>query len=210
MSRRTPYRTLASVFVFILLSLSRPASAEPLLAFDEQGVVISGLTPAGRVALFGVARVGRGFGVSILPHQEVLADEDGDGRISVELDPVPAKSIWVAVDLTNGRSTAGAPGDFPVRSGSFAKPGDEALAIDRDFVYVFRVRPGVGAWSARAGDGGEADRDGAPDGTLRPDFAGMQPARGTNVPAPDDGSPGDVYVIIDPNRLDFQVLRGVR
>jgi len=84
---------------------------------------------------------------------------------------VPLRSIWFAVDLATGETGVATPPDFPLLEMDL--PGEaipaalNRLELRRRFAYLLLVRPGVGAWQLRVGDGGESDEDGEPDGTLR-------------------------------------------
>lgn len=64
------------------------------------------------------------------------------------------------------------------------------------------VRPKEGAWVLRVHDGGETDDDGDNDGAIRARLASFS-AFGGSPPPPAKLEPGDVVLILDPERLLF-------
>jgi hypothetical protein len=153
------------------------AQAPPTLAFEPNALVASGVTPKGKVAWFGVARELEDYAATLVRRDQILEDEDGDGKVRLDIGkPVPAQSVWVAVDLTSGAYAVAVPegsraaelpmpGRNPGRGGA-GKP--EWVEVNRRFLEIAVVRPGQGAWALTAGDGGRADDDGASDGSTRP------------------------------------------
>src|SRR6185295_15846360 len=147
-----------------------PALAAPAkVSLQEAAVVVTGVTPGGKVAVFGISRRGLEYVVRVERREEVLLDQDKDGAVTLELgETLPLKSIWVAVDLTRGEFRVASPAGFPLRQASLPAGGIAAarneLQDRRDFVEVFLARPGAGAeagaWGLSAGDGGASDADG--------------------------------------------------
>jgi hypothetical protein len=160
--------------VFCLLAAVTPAvAAPPVVSFEPQAVTAAGVTPKGRMVWFSVAREISRNAAKIVSRIEQVDDGDGDGKVRLDLArPVPLRSIWFAVDLETGEAGVAAPEGFPLLEATLP---DQAIAaaldrldLDRQFVYLLLVRPGVGAWALRVGDGGSSDEDRQPDGTLRP------------------------------------------
>ncbi|MGH2627335.1 MAG: hypothetical protein ACRDHY_11870 [Anaerolineales bacterium] len=191
------------------------ASGTVTLAFDERAVVASGLTAGGQVAWFGVAREPVNFGAAVVRREALLADEDADGKVRFELDrAVPFRSIWVAVDLTSGESAIGTPAGYPLRPlklgvNAFLSRGlgkVDLFTESRDFLQVFVVRPKSGAWVLSAVDGSAEDQDGPANGSVTLDTLLLEPV-GKSPPAPDGFAKDDVFVAIDPNRMEAVAVR---
>ena len=200
------------VGLFFLLLMVVPlipaAAAPPVLTFEPQAVIASGITPKGRVVWFSVAREISRRAATIVPRIELAVDDDGDGKVRLDLArEVPRRSIWFAVDLETGEAGVAAPEEFGLQEAELPARAIPAalnrLDLERRFVYAVLVRPGVGAWMLRAGDGGASDEDGEADGTLRATlsrFTGLGPSP---LPPPTRVSARDLLLVIDPNRMDF-------
>lgn len=188
------------------------AAEPPAVSFEPEAVVASGLTPKGQVIWFSVARETSRRATTVVPRIEARSDDDGDGTVRLELDrEVPRKSIWFAVDLATGESAVATPEGFPKIErdlpGKAVPAALNRLELERQFAYLVLVRPGVGAWSLRVGDGGESDQDGEPDGILRAALAGLVPVGETGSRPPERFSPKDVLLIIDPDRMEYSAVR---
>lgn len=199
--------------VCLVLLLAEPLSAAPpSLSFEPEAVLAQGISPKGRVVWFSVAREISRQAATVVPRIEQAADDDGDGAVRLELGKeVPLRSVWFAVDLETGEAGVAAPEGFPLLEGDLAGRAIPAalnrLELQHGFVYLVLVRPGLGAWKLRAGDGGASDEDGQPDGTLRaalPSLEGIDP---TTPPPPERFSPGDLLLVIDPNRMEYLRFR---
>ncbi len=192
---------------FLLLPLGARA-VPPVLSFEPGAVVADGVTPKGRVVWFSIARVIERRSATIVPRIALVTEDDGDGKVRFELpDGVPVRSIWFAVDLETGEAGVAAPEELGLQEGQLSSRAvSTALGrfdLDRRFVYLVLVRPGVGAWMLRAGDGGASDEDGEPDGTLRAPLARLEGIGGDPLPPPLSLAPRDLLLVIDPNRMDF-------
>jgi hypothetical protein len=187
-----------------------PAQPDLKLAFEKSAVVASGLPPGSQVVWFGVARQISQHTATIVRRETVIADDDKDGAVRLELDrPVPFQSIWVAVDLATGAAAVAVPEGYPLRQvelpgQSVGHGGGQSDWVEdsRGYVDIVVVRPGQGAWGATVGDGGGADDDGAYDGRLVAALDRMR-GLGPNPPgAPQHFKPRDLVVVIDPNRME--------
>jgi hypothetical protein len=100
---------------------------------------------------------------------------DALGEAFFELEEgarVPENSIWTVVDLSTGAFAISAPGSFfldesPVPGNAFEVGAPGLLNRFRHtfaWVDMVLIRPGVGAWTLRASDGGPGDRDEVADG----------------------------------------------
>lgn len=215
---RRPLRTLALSSPLLLLapvaraqSPPEPPSNPPSLEVGESAVTVRGAPPGGRFVLFGVAQETEQFLTTIVRREQILTDDDGDGAVIFELGrPVAFTSAWVAVDLASGQAAVAVPEGFPRRELAQA-PRTAPATLDRvevDLLMVdaLLIRPWIGAWGRRAGDGGASDADGETNGTIRTALAGMWSV-GDSPPVPETLAPGDVLAVIDPHDLGVAVMR---
>jgi len=79
------------------------------------------------------------------------------------------------------------------------------LGVSREFPdgTALVVRPKVGAWGARVGDGGPDDEDPAP-GSFRTTLAHLHPLGASPAP-PEKFQAEDVVVVVDPNQMSFSL-----
>jgi hypothetical protein len=187
-----------------------PPATPPVLELGENTVTVRNVPPGGGVVLFGLAHETRQFITTIVRREQILRDADGDGSEVLELaQPLAVTSVWAAVDLQSGAVATVTPAGFPLnefelRSGAIPAALNR-VELDLPMAEVLLVRPGVGAWGRRAGDGGASDRDGDTDGIIRLALAGMWSV-GESPPAPERFAPGDIIVVINPQTLGFAVL----
>ena len=198
-----------------LALLAAPLSAAPPeISFEADAVVARGITSKGQAVWFSVAREISRRSINVVPRHAVMADEDGDGAVRLELgQEVPLRSVWFAVDLATGETAVATPEGFPLLEmdlpGNAIPAALNRLDLERRFAYLVLVRPGVGAWHLRVGDGGASDEDGEPDGTLRAALSSLTP----QMPHPIDVlkcsfelPPRTLMVIKRPSRLRFRQL----
>ncbi len=180
---------------------------------------MAGITPKGQALGFSVARELADDDVAtVVRRTQVLADEDGDGKVEWDLEPRRA----VALDLGGGRPRRPArwppprPEGYPLRlvswrGGGLGRGGVGADQVRdaRSFVEVLLVRPGQGAWQLTVADGSAQDADGRADGKLAAALDRLEPVPGlpgiTGPPSRFD--PSDVVVVIDPNRMELIVVQ---
>jgi hypothetical protein len=210
----TPY--LLSL-VLPALAFAQPPSGPsgPAITFDKSSVSVAGISPNGRMVLFGVAReIAEDDVATLVRRSQVLSDDDSDGVVKLDLGrDVPLRSVWVAVDLATGQVTAAAPEGYPLRRVNWrgvgiarGNPRADRVEDARRSAEVLLVRPGAGAWQLTVGDGGEGDDDGAADGKLAAALDRMTPVAGTDPP-PARFDPKDIVVLIDPNRLELTIVQ---
>ena len=203
-------------------AMAVPALADSRLELEllEESVRVTGVTPAGAVALVGFMRYERnGFLISARTHLD-RTDSDGDGSVTFDLHhPVTERSIFVAVDHADGT--------FAVRSGSPERapeidpPSDnlgffsgvpKTLFHRQSRAMAWFVRPGRGTWFSEAVDGSELDHDGSRDRQLLMSVEDFEPVGG-----PDDGDDRaeaplsfesrDVLLVLDPIEFSFYVVQ---
>jgi len=224
-------RSLSLVLVFVSLSgISLPGAVagqegngppadppvvRPEIAFDADGLSLSGLTPGGEAVLFGVARRALGYHQRVERVEEVVvADEEGGARYDVP-EGVPVTAVWALVDLATGEVSAGPSPGFSRSVRPFPTAGlrgrggvPDRLAASLEGAHILYVRPGEGAWGTALLDGGVYDQDGVDDGAFEVALEDLV-AVGTSGPpvAPAEVAAGDLVVVVDSTDLDLFVLR---
>ena len=174
----------------------------------DGGVTVSGVTPGGSIALVAVGRgAGRRGMISQYRESRLLADENGDGTITYRpAREIPDRSVWLGVDLIDGRYAIGASPEFVFGNSSLVsslrKDAEGELAIlEKEIprLTVLLVRPKSGAWLFEAREGGAADHDG-PNGRLQLFFSDAIAIEGKDN-APKHLKNGDVVLAVDPYQL---------
>ena len=194
-----------------------------MLEIEPSALVVVGLEPEAEVVVYGISRrAGEGGIRQRVEHEAFLVDDDGDGQVTLELDaPVDHHSIWAVVDQASGAYVVDVPPGSPRRELEFPGRGPEEGSrgqLNRlrhegfGFVHLLLVRPGEGAWTVTAADGGPFDADGSfADGVLLEidrarAVAGDGDAEEAAAP-PERFAPGDVVVVIDSDRMSFYAAR---
>jgi hypothetical protein len=196
----------------VLLAVPLSAATPPQISFEPEAVVARGISPKGQAVWFSVAREISRRSTNVVPRHAIVADEDGDGTVRLELEQeVPLRSIWFVVDLATGETAVAVPEGFPLLEMELPRRAIPAalnrLDLERRMAYLLLVRPGVGAWQLRVGDGGASDDDGEPDGTLRATLSSLTPVKEGGPPPPDHFSPRDVLLVIDPERMESATVK---
>jgi len=205
------------VIVVGIVALGPAIHADPPMEIeiDGEAVVISNVEPGAKVLYFSVLREALGY----VPHTErrdlIVVDDDGDGTIRIELGFVPPlKYVGIAIEMaSSGRFAAVTPAGSSARQVAFPAQSlrgqgnrlDE-LDSDGDYVEIALVRPGVGAWSAGASDGGSIDLGDANDGRVLTALADMQPI-GDSPPPPDEFEKDDVLIKVSPRQAEYYAVR---
>jgi hypothetical protein len=179
----------------------------PVVSFADHAVIASGMTPKGQVVWFGVMRDFDAGTLDWSHHEEITTDEGGMGTAQLDIGkPVALESIWFAVDLATGRFAVNAPAGYPLRRFELARDAIPAardrLAIRRSLLVVVLIRPGVGAWTLRAGDRAAGDSDGTADGKVDIDLTQLVPI-GSSPGAPKSFLPKDTLLVVDQAQMDF-------
>jgi hypothetical protein len=189
-----------------------PVAAEPLSVSLTDSTVQVDSTPRSTVAVVGVAQEPANYLWRIASRRELLLDDDGDARLAyTPPHGVAFRSIWIAVDVASGASAMAVPPGFiaeemhelAVGSGKAVETVAKTLDISRGRVEILLVRPGAGAWSLSAREGGPDDRDGTPNNRLRVHLQRLLPLRLDYGAAPDALREGDVVVVLDANRMQY-------
>lgn len=199
----------------LLMAQASNAAGPFRLTVGPDALVASEATARGEVLFLGITReVAPDDVAEIRRRLEVLADEDGDGQVTYKLDqPMAQRSMWVAVDLTSGAFETASPEGFRLRKvnwrgrGFTNRPDGRGSVEDaRPFAEVLVVRPGVGAWILRLGDGGPDDEDGTPNGRLEAALDRMSPL-GDSPEPPAGFQRDDVVVLMDPNTMEMTLAK---
>jgi hypothetical protein len=197
---------ISACFVF------RSGVAAPL-SFSKGSITAVGMTPAGAVVWFGATIASTGYEVRATRSAAVtLADTTGNASYSPP-DTGP-RSVWIAVDLTSGRYATGVP-DGSVgtikhldTSSLVVSPRLQWRPIRAVTAEILVIRPGVGAWTLTASDGGRDDADGHFDGQISAAPAQFKSISITGAP-PLAFLSSDLVVAIHPFELEM-FIAGVR
>lgn len=174
----------------------------------------SNVTPGGQLVLFGASiRSERGMS-TLRRFSEVLADGDRDGTVLYQpRGGVPFRSIWVAVDVRTGNHVVATQDGYElihqeVSAKDLKHDSDAAVGLleERLSVDLVLIRPGDGAWSLRAREGGNTDGDKMRDGRLTLLFGNAHALDPSFGKAPKHLKRGDVLAAIDTGRLELLTL----
>jgi hypothetical protein len=187
-----------------------PPPVVPSIAVNAGGVAISGLTPGAPAIVFSITHEKRGYVTGYARHDYLLRSADALGNASVNVAPVSPISVWCVVDLQTGAYATTAPASYTLRRSPLPNGALRAvdngqlnrLRLKHDFLEVLWVRPGVGAWRASVGDGGESDADHAVDGHLSIAPEQME-ALGVSPPPPNHYLPTDTFILVDPDTMEL-------
>lgn len=191
----TPALPLPLAALAVALSLpTLPAAGQfgPVFVYGAEKVTYHRSLPGTSAVLFGLWRERLpGGGTRVEGRAEVSGYSTDQGEESqvqatyfAELElgrPVPPLSLWWAMDATTGETLLGAPTGTAIwpLSAESVKVESDRLEVTRERVMVLQARPGGGAWQLGLTDGGEADADGAVNGTvvaLAADFDSVSPS----------------------------------
>ncbi len=195
-------------------------TAQPALNLGNNAVVFNGASPDGDVAFFSVAKIPLGYSQRVEVRREVVV-ADATGRAEWALESEPAlKSVWAAVDLASGEWALASPEggllrQQPLELTAFERdPGGELSTLLYDGHVVAEalvVRTALsagspGVWGLRLSDGGDADGDGDHNDAIRLHPASLAAIGEAGAP-PLAFAPGDVVVLVDPDRLEVSAVR---
>jgi len=206
---------LAAALVWVSSAMaadSKPAA--PAITILEQSVVVSSITPGGKVLLFST---GREMSHTRPPVRQpartaiVLSDDTHAGTVRYDAHkPLPDMAIWLAVDLTSGSYAFQTTRGFdPVRvdlAGDVVKNDNAGQLKKIEWqvaeVEAVVVRPGVGAWYVYAAKHSKLDENASNTKPLRLDFDSLTPI-GDSPANPHNFRKGDVVALFDPRWLQY-------
>lgn len=190
-----------------------PASAPPTIAFDTDQVRVSGMTPGAPVALvtLWLKRMPELWS-NIEGHKWGSVDDDEDGALQFDIgEPIPALSVWAAIDGPTGGIVVAVPDRFRLHeieaSGRRVLQGARRLRVWRRRLDIVWVRPDQGIWFLRAKDGRADDEDGVQNGRIEAFTERFHPLFPRFGPPPASFAPEDSFVGIDLDRFQFFLLR---
>lgn len=186
----------------------KDAKAPLTLVFSSDTVTVSGAGRGHQVVVFGLGIGNLGRYALLTRDVETPTDTDGDGIVTVTPRQLPYRSLWIAVDMEDGRygvaSPAGAlPKLLEPSSGTWRSDLRE-LEVSRRFLEVLLVRPRGGAWTLRTTEGGPKDADGRRNGLLRIRLDRMQRLTDDSN-GPPVALPKDLLVVVDPQTLHYYI-----
>lgn len=206
--------TARSLFGFLLtITVVSAAAGAPLsVQLSNDAVTVLDVTPGSSVAMLSVAREPSYYMSRVVSRGEMLIDTDRDGTVRYEAQGgVAFSSIWVVVDVRSGDIAWTVPAGFLAQEmrqrGAGRGRALEAIAgtveTGRNSVDLMIVRPGTGAWSVAARDGGPSDRDRTVNGRVRLDLSKLTPLSPTSGAAPHALLKGDVVVVLDADLMEY-------
>src|SRR5258706_7232233 len=99
--------------LLLLLVASGAYAAQPpdiVVTFGPTTVTATGITPGKAALFFATGRQKNGYDQTLIRYAHTVTDDDHDGAVTFELGkPVPAMTVWVVVDITNGHYTLAMP-----------------------------------------------------------------------------------------------------
>lgn len=203
-------RTSLLFICALLVAVQSPADSAGLtVRVADRELLVTGARPRASVVVIGVTREPRGFHSLVRTHAlpPVVADSRGTAVIPFDAE-IPAKSLWVAADVQTGMTGAGAPDGYPVRQFEAAHVGvaAERVVLRRTAIELLVIRPGAGVWSSSINEGGRGDGDRTADGRISVLPAELPPVIG-NGRMTDGFRPGDIVVALDPDQMEYGVIR---
>ena len=202
-----------------VLSVARMAYAAALTTeFGDRSLTFRGVTPGGRLAVYGVAREPlptHPVTPATVVRAEILTDTNNDGVIQWTLSvPVPQLGMWAAVDLSSGGHAAFATPDYEPRLIALVPAllkndnAGQVRKLEWPFgeIDIFVARPGQGAWRLYASKSSLLDenRDNG-NRLLRIDVANMIRI-GDSPEGPVKFRKGDVVAIFDRGLMQYGIL----
>lgn len=209
------YRSV-SLLVLCLFSIAAAAQQNlPSVELTASGIVIRGVTAKSDVFVFAIAREQNGYYTNVVPRQNTLRDDDGDGAVQWDIGrDLPGRSMWFAVDMTTGHYAVAVPAGYDATrialTGEHLKKslGDEIgqLAFPGTLVDFLVIRPGTGAWRSLAGLRGPED-EGSEEDRITVSTLHLEPQGNHHQPAPQKLKKGDVVLIVNSDRAQYGIAR---
>jgi len=214
--KRNHSLALAICLVATIWASDAAAGSRPVVTVDtaKKQIIASELTPGTQVLIYGYGAGTTGYDRVFSEWHEIVSDSDNDGIVTYKSnEPIPWRSIWVAVDLRNAQFGIAAPAGYNIAVPTTTKvfKRDAAglltqLASASPWLNAVYVHPGGGVWLMTADDGQPDDFDGRPDGFTT---LALQSFKSLGVPGerPKEFVPGGVLIVIDPFRMQLYAVR---
>jgi hypothetical protein len=193
---------LALAFLFATL----PAAAQIRVQYAPRSLQITGASPLGDVAVFGVNHSYQRGREMVTSHQSV-EHMDATGALTLSLSDLSFQSVWLLVDVNSGDYALFSPPGYQPRRvavppGSVDRLGHSALHI-RPTAEMFVVRQRAGAWHVHAQEGTSA---GLNDARLTVDAERLKPV-GAAQAAPQQLRAGDIVMMFDAPSMEFWLTK---
>ena len=209
-----------AVIVLIASTCSFLATSAGALSLSVSSsiVTVSDVSPGGEVVILSltVRPSPRGHFTTQQRTNLILKDDDGNGIVlhPIVSDHQDPRNFWAAIDLSSGELAVEAPEwrSITLEGRGFdsgATPGVvRRLATQFHFVQGLIVRPGDGAWTVTAGEGGTSDEGPPGDGKVRLDVSKFLPL--AHEQRLQQILPFDTVIIIDTESRQYFASEGVR
>lgn len=199
----------------IAASVFADQSIAPLtLAFTENSVMVSGVSPRATVYGFSLSREPQWGYQKIVPRETLLTEQNGQVIWTLPTG-IPLRSIWFFVDLSTGAYGTGTRPDY-----TFAHPftltdqhlkknvaGDvDTFSLTGSLVEFVVARPGVGAWNILLVYRDPQDQATEADKITISVFD-LKPALTNTEPPPRKLKKGDVVFLMDSSRATYGAAR---
>jgi len=195
-------------------TLATQTNQSPALTFEPSQIVASNFTPGAPVIAISIAFVGKGYSSTTSVKVMGGVDSDHDGTVLLpHPNPVPLRSIWIAIDRRNADFAVASPRGYQPPQGKPPVFHKHNAAVDEiewesHAAYLVYAHPGGGIWTGFAGDG--AMEPGVRrDGTNRTSFllSSLQPLLDDNDKKPDEIKPGGTLFLVDAYDLHTTVVK---
>lgn len=197
----------------LLFLYAAAASGQPLVTFTASDAVATNVTSGGSVAWLAVAHASRGYLPRLVTRSGMTIDDDRDGTVRFgEQLVIRPDSVWVVVDLATGDAVIASPDPAYVAelrltpSMVVARSDVDRAAFDGEYMTLFYVRPGVGAWSVTLDDGDPQEPDAAADRRVVAPLTRLVPIESDASP-PNHVRAGDVLAVINQDTLAAGMLQ---
>ena len=210
-----PYRTLrivAAVAVALLIPAST-LTAAPAIEVVSTGLRAAGITPGSDALWFGITIDTFAMTRRLTRHAAVVRDSDGDGMVVYETSPVSRYALLFIADAATGEYAIfrgeGVDAIELDLHGNQWRAGLEDFDLHADVLEILLVRPGEGAWTASAMEGGAEDGDRKRDGRFRLKVKEIDPLAKGGPKLHGNVRRGDLLVVIDARTLAYAIRPAV-
>ena len=203
------------VFVLLLGLATNAIEAQNTLSlsFGAHQVVAMNADTNSTIVFFGEQIEPRTFSASYFHGVDLIPVTAGSATFDIQR-PIPRTAVWIAVDMTSGKTAVGLPPGSPAVeyvpdpdtvkhnfTGNISKLDLPFLVAD-----VLLVRPGEGAWRVTVADGSSTDGDHLQNGRVSVTLETLALTEKDKKP-PKALKKGDVLVIIAPRTLRYAVIK---
>ncbi len=108
--------TAALSFLILVPAIATAAGTPPPLqvTLRDRAVTVANVTTGARVVLFTASLTTHDSRLLERTGARVFTDDDRDGTVTyTRPEPIPLRSVWIAVDIESGRYAVATPSGFP-------------------------------------------------------------------------------------------------